>query len=264
MRKLIGGCLAVVMAAGLLSACKDNAPPRVNAPSQVSMDAARWSFQASPGMPASPAADPEGGWTFMFPQKDGVHYLVTGAPGYLGSSMRLKFRVETSADAVLRESDPCGGVHHPAVRLYFQRRGDKLTAEYEYYRWFSKPIYLVIGVGEVTVPLVASEWSSVFPRDNDDVPFAAAKADVQVVGLPDERFVETVSAWIRLKPGEMLTEDEVRKFCREHIAHYKSPQYIVFVDEYPTTVTGKVQKFKLREMGIERFGLHQAAATETA
>jgi fatty-acyl-CoA synthase len=62
----------------------------------------------------------------------------------------------------------------------------------------------------------------------------------------------------------VLTEQAIRDFCRGKIAHYKVPRYLVFVDEYPTTVTGKVQKFKLRELGIARFGLQQAAAIETA
>jgi fatty-acyl-CoA synthase len=61
-----------------------------------------------------------------------------------------------------------------------------------------------------------------------------------------------------------LTEDEVRSFCQGKIAYYKVPRYIVFVEEYPTTVTGKIQKFRLREMGIARFGLQKAAAVETA
>jgi fatty-acyl-CoA synthase len=89
-------------------------------------------------------------------------------------------------------------------------------------------------------------------------------ADAQVVGLPDEKLVEEVSAWVRLRPGAALTESEVKDFCRGRIAHYKVPRYIVLVDEYPTTVTGKVQKFKLRELGVERFGLQRAAGIETA
>jgi fatty-acyl-CoA synthase len=106
---------------------------------------------------------------------------------------------------------------------------------------------------------------NIYPREIEEFLHThTAIAEVQVVGLPDERFVESVSAWIRLRPGAHLTEEDVQRFCRERIAHYKVPQYVVFVDEYPTTVTGKVQKFKLREMGVERFGLHKAAATETA
>lgn len=123
-----------------------------------------------------------------------------------------------------------------------------------YYRITGRIKDMIIRGGENIYPREIEEFLHTHP----------AIADVQVVGLPDERFVEAVSAWIRLKPGAMLREDEVRTFCRQHIAHYKTPQYVVFVDEYPTTVTGKVQKFKLREMGVERFSLHRAAATETA
>src|SRR5262249_61049276 len=91
-----------------------------------------------------------------------------------------------------------------------------------------------------------------------------AVTDVQIVGLPDEKFGEEVCAWIRLKPGQALTEDDVKSFCRGKISHYKVPRYVVFVEEYPTTVTGKVQKFKLREMGVQRFQLQKAASIETA
>ena len=88
--------------------------------------------------------------------------------------------------------------------------------------------------------------------------------DVQVVGLPDEKAGEEVAAWIRLRPGATLTAEETRSFCKGRIAHFKVPGYVVFVDEYPTTVTGKVQKFKLRELGVQRFGLQRAAAVVTA
>jgi fatty-acyl-CoA synthase len=106
---------------------------------------------------------------------------------------------------------------------------------------------------------------NISPREVEEVLYTQpAIADVQVVGLPDEKWGEQISAWIRLKAGATLSEQEVRDFCRDRMAHYKVPKYIIFVDEYPTTVTGKVQKFKLREMGIERFGLSKAAAVETA
>jgi fatty-acyl-CoA synthase len=106
---------------------------------------------------------------------------------------------------------------------------------------------------------------NIYPREIEEFLFThPAVADVQVVGLPDAKFGEEVCAWIRLKAGASLTEEEVKTFCRGQIAHYKVPRYVVFVDEFPTTVTGKVQKFKLREMGVQRFGLQQAAAVETA
>ncbi len=106
---------------------------------------------------------------------------------------------------------------------------------------------------------------NIYPREIEEFLYTHPQiADVQVVGLPDKTYVEEASAWIRLKPGARLTEDDVKAFCRGRIAHYKVPRYVAFVEEYPTTVTGKVQKFKLREMGIERFALHGSARMETA
>ena len=106
---------------------------------------------------------------------------------------------------------------------------------------------------------------NIYPREIEEFLYTHPQvADVQVVGLPDAQMGEEVCAWIRLKPSGQLGEKDVKAFCRGRIAHYKVPRYVVFVDEYPTTVTGKVQKFKLRELGVERFGLHQAAKIETA
>jgi fatty-acyl-CoA synthase len=106
---------------------------------------------------------------------------------------------------------------------------------------------------------------NIYPREIEEFLLTHPKIrDAQVVGLPDERFGEQVSAWIVPAEPGALTEDDVRTFCRERMAHYKVPHYIVFVDEFPLTVTGKVQKFKLRDLGIERFGLKSAAGIETA
>ncbi len=106
---------------------------------------------------------------------------------------------------------------------------------------------------------------NIYPREVEEFLYThPAIADVQVVGLPDLKLVEEVCAWVRLKPGAALTEAELKEFCKGKIAHYKVPRYVVFVDEYPTTVTGKVQKYRLRELGVERFGLQKAAGVETA
>ncbi len=106
---------------------------------------------------------------------------------------------------------------------------------------------------------------NVYPREIEEYLHAhPAVLDVQVVGLPDECYGEEVCAWVRLRPGAALSEEQLKDFCRGRIAHYKVPRYVVFVDEYPTTVTGKVQKFRLRELGVERFGLRKAASVETA
>jgi fatty-acyl-CoA synthase len=123
-----------------------------------------------------------------------------------------------------------------------------------YYRITGRIKDLIIRGGENIYPREIEEFLHTHP----------AVADAQVVGLPDERYGEEVCAWVRLKPGAVLTEEALQEYCRGRIAHYKVPRYIVFVEEFPTTVTGKVQKFKLREMGVARFGLHRAAAAETA
>ncbi len=123
-----------------------------------------------------------------------------------------------------------------------------------YYRITGRIKDMIIRGGENVYPREIEEYLHTHP----------AVLDVQVVGLPDERFGEEVCAWVRLRPGVALTEDGLKEFCRGRIAHYKVPRYVVFVDEYPTTVTGKIQKFRLRELGVERFGLGKAAAVETA
>jgi fatty-acyl-CoA synthase len=106
---------------------------------------------------------------------------------------------------------------------------------------------------------------NIYPREIEEFLYTHPHvADVQVVGLPDREYGEEVCAWIRLKPGTALTDAEVKQFCRGRIAHYKIPRYVMFVEEFPTTITGKVQKFKLRALGLERFGLQQAAGIETA
>lgn len=106
---------------------------------------------------------------------------------------------------------------------------------------------------------------NVYPREIEEFLLTHPKIrDAQVVGVPDEKFGEEVSAWIVPSEPNALTEDDVKDFCREEIAHYKIPRYVVFVDEYPLTVTGKIQKFRLREMGIKQFHLEKAAHTETA
>jgi fatty-acyl-CoA synthase len=106
---------------------------------------------------------------------------------------------------------------------------------------------------------------NIYPREIEEYLYThAAIAEAQVVGLPDRRFGEEICVWVRLRQGSTLDEEEVKDFCRGKIAHFKVPRYVVFVEQFPTTVTGKVQKFKFREMGIERFGLQEAARIETA
>ncbi|HVP48925.1 MAG TPA: AMP-binding protein [Bryobacteraceae bacterium] len=106
---------------------------------------------------------------------------------------------------------------------------------------------------------------NIYPREIEEFLHGHPKiADAYVVGLPDERLGEAVLAWIKLKEGANSTEDEIRDFCRGRIAHFKVPQYIRFVESFPMTVSGKIQKFRIREHEIEARGLSRAASIETA
>ncbi|WP_307886058.1 AMP-binding protein [Variovorax boronicumulans] len=106
--------------------------------------------------------------------------------------------------------------------------------------------------------LVIRGGENIYPREIEEFLYRHPKVqDVQVVGLPDKRYGEELCAWIIVKPGQTATEDEVRDFCKGQIAHYKVPKYIQFVAEFPMTVTGKIQKFKIRDAMKERLGLNE-------
>jgi len=96
---------------------------------------------------------------------------------------------------------------------------------------------------------------NVYPREIEEFLLTHPKVrDVQVVGVPDRYFGEEISAWIVPTEPDALRTEEVRDFCRGRIAHYKIPRYVDFIDQFPTTVTGKVQKYRLREMARARYG----------
>ena len=106
---------------------------------------------------------------------------------------------------------------------------------------------------------------NIYPREIEEFLYTHPKiSDVQVIGVPDEKYVEAVMAWVRLKEGESLTADEVKEYCKGQIAHYKTPQYIRFTDTFPMTVTGKVRKVEMREISIKELGLESAAGIKTA
>jgi fatty-acyl-CoA synthase len=106
---------------------------------------------------------------------------------------------------------------------------------------------------------------NVYPRELEEFLYTHPKvAEVQVVGIPDERLGELVVAWIRLKPTEHATEGEIRNFCQGKIAYFKIPQFVRFVDQFPMTVTGKIQKYRIREFEIKERGLQRIAARPTA
>lgn len=107
--------------------------------------------------------------------------------------------------------------------------------------------------------MVIRGGENVYPREIEEFLYRHPKIqDVQVVGVPDARYGEELCAWIRLRDGERATEDEIRSFCQGQIAHYKIPRYIEFVDSFPMTVTGKIQKYLMRRTMVEKLGLSDA------
>ena len=112
--------------------------------------------------------------------------------------------------------------------------------------------------------LVIRGGENVYPREVEEFLYThPAVEDVQVIGVPDAKYGEELCAWVRVRGGHTLTGDELRAYCEGKIAHYKVPRYVRFSDEFPMTVTGKVQKFKMREVSTGELGL-EGAATPTA
>jgi fatty-acyl-CoA synthase len=110
--------------------------------------------------------------------------------------------------------------------------------------------------------MVIRGGENVYPREIEEFLMGHPEiADVQVIGVPDARYGEELMAYVQTRGGAALDRDAVAEFCRGKIAHYKVPRYVQVVDEFPMTVTGKIQKYKLREAAIETLGL---AEVETA
>jgi fatty-acyl-CoA synthase len=106
---------------------------------------------------------------------------------------------------------------------------------------------------------------NVYPRELEEFLYGHPDiADVQVIGVPDARYGEELMAWVIPRRDAVLTPDDVREHCRGKVAHFKIPRYVKVVDAFPMTVTGKVQKFKMRETAIAELGLEQAASVRTA
>jgi fatty-acyl-CoA synthase len=103
---------------------------------------------------------------------------------------------------------------------------------------------------------------NIFPREIEEFLYQHPKIDqVQVIGVPDPKYGEEICAWIKLHGREKATQQEIVEFCRGKIAHYKIPKYIMFVDEFPMTVTGKIQKYIMREKMAEMSGHNMASLT---
>ncbi|HEX4538643.1 MAG TPA: AMP-binding protein [Acidimicrobiales bacterium] len=100
---------------------------------------------------------------------------------------------------------------------------------------------------------------NVYPREIEEFLYGHPDiSDVQVIGVPDVRFGEEIMAWVKVRPGAELTDEDVRAFCRGRIAHFKVPRYVRFAPEFPMTVTGKVQKFRMREISVAELGIEMA------
>jgi fatty-acyl-CoA synthase len=102
---------------------------------------------------------------------------------------------------------------------------------------------------------------NVYPREIEEFLHGHPDiVDVQVIGVPDPRFGEEITAWVKVRPGAELIDEDVRAFCRGRIAHFKVPRYVRFADDFPMTVTGKVQKFRMREISIAELGTEMAGS----
>jgi fatty-acyl-CoA synthase len=113
--------------------------------------------------------------------------------------------------------------------------------------------------------MVIRGGENVYPREVEEFLYGhPAVSDVQVIGVPDPRYGEELCAWVRVKEGQSVTGDELRDWCKGRIATFKIPRYWRFVEAFPMTVTGKVQKFKMRETSIAELRLEQASRIETA
>lgn len=113
--------------------------------------------------------------------------------------------------------------------------------------------------------MVIRGGENVYPREIEEFLYThPAVKDVAVIGVPDLKYGEELCAWVVLKPDSAATDVELREFCKGKIAHYKIPRYVKFVGEFPMTVTGKVQKFKMREVSTGELGLADAAKVRTA
>ncbi len=113
--------------------------------------------------------------------------------------------------------------------------------------------------------LIIRGGENIYPRDIEEFLYThPAISEVQVIGIPDRKYGEQVMAWIKLRPGATSSTEAIREFCKGRIAHFKIPRYVKFVDSFPTTINGKTQKYKMREISIREMGLEAAALIATA
>ncbi len=113
--------------------------------------------------------------------------------------------------------------------------------------------------------MVIRGGENIYPREIEEFLYSHPEIeDVQVIGVPDLKYGEELCAWVKLRPGSGLSAEAIQDFCRGQIAHYKVPRYIRFSGDFPMTITGKVQKFRMREVSITELDLQDAASQRTA
>ncbi len=113
--------------------------------------------------------------------------------------------------------------------------------------------------------MVIRGGENIYPREIEEFLHHHPKiADAYIIGVPDIKYGEELMAWVKVENGDTLTEEDIRAFCKGKIAHYKVPRYYKFVDSFPMTISGKIQKFKMRQQAVEELGLQDAEKVETA
>ena len=113
--------------------------------------------------------------------------------------------------------------------------------------------------------MIIRAGENIYPREIEEFLYTCPGiSEVQIIGIPSAKYGEEVAGWVKLQPGAMLSVAEIQAFCKGNIASFKIPRYIKIVSEFPMTVTGKIQKFRMREIMIQELGLEEAAGIETA
>ncbi len=148
------------------------------------------------------------------------------------------------------------------VMPYYWKDVEKTTSAIDQARWIASGDIAILDdagycqiVGRIKDMLIRG-GENIFPREIEEFLYQHPKIEqAEVIGVPDAKYGEQVCAWIKLREGETVSEEEIKQFCEGKIAHFKIPHYVKFVDEFPMTVTGKVQKYVMREMMSKELGL---------
>jgi fatty-acyl-CoA synthase len=158
-----------------------------------------------------------------------------------------------------------------SVMLGYWNNDQATRASIDAARWMhTGDLAVMDGEGYVNIvgrikDMIIRGGENVYPREVEEFLYTHPKiSDVQVIGVPDARYGEEIMAWVRLRDGETCSEEEIRAFCRGQIAHFKIPRYVAFVDSFPMTVTGKIQKYLMREQSIKDLHLEDAASAKMA